>query len=33
MNAKELAMLLTGREYGQEIDRTEEHQAKPPALS
>lgn len=32
MNAKELAMLLTGREYGQEIDRTEEHQAKAAGL-
>ena len=32
MNAKELAMLLTGREYGQEIDRTDEHQAKAAGL-
>jgi len=32
MNAKELAMLLTGREYGKEIDRTEEHQAKAAGL-
>jgi len=32
MNAKELAMLLTGREYCQEIDRTEEHQAKAAGL-
>jgi len=32
MNAKELAMLLTGREYRKEIDRTEEHQAKAAGL-
>lgn len=32
MNAKQLAKLLTGREYGQEIDRTEEHQAKAAGL-
>lgn len=32
MNAKELAMLLTGCEYRQEIDRTEEHQAKAAGL-
>jgi hypothetical protein len=32
MNAQELAMLLTGREYRKEIDRTEEHQAKAAGL-
>ncbi len=32
MDAKTLAMLLTGREYGKEIDRTEEHQAKAAGL-
>lgn len=32
MNTQELAALLTGREYGSEIDRTEEHQAKAAGL-